>query len=91
MRRPGRTAAHFGPCVARDAETARSLAEWAVSSSHVGESFWDLFGEHHAAKQLAHSLGFTPARRLLRMSYQGRELAHQDPSLVWALSGFEWG
>ncbi len=91
MRRPGRAASHFGPCVARDAETARSLAEWAVSSVDRSEFFWDLFGEHYAAKQLAHSLGFTPARRLLRMSYQGRELAQQDPSLVWALSGFEWG
>lgn len=91
MRRPGRTASQFGPCIARDAETARSLAEWAVSSADRSEMFWDLFGEHYAAKQLAHSLGFTPARRLVRMSYQGRELAQQDPSLVWALSGFEWG
>lgn len=91
MRRPGRTASHFGPCVARDVETARSLAEWAVSTASGGEFFWDLFGDHHAAKQLAHSFGFTPARRLLRMSCRGRELAQQDPSLVWALSGFEWG
>lgn len=92
MRRPGRTASQFGPCVARDAETAQSLAEWAVAMPDGGGQpvFWDLFAGHHDAKRIAHQLEFTPARRLLRMSYKGRDVA-QDPALVWALSGFEWG
>ncbi len=87
MHRPGRTAAHFGPCVASDMETARSLALRAVQ----GDTFWDLFAGHPRAIELAHSLRFTPARKLLRMSYKGRQLASQNPELVYALAGFEWG
>jgi GNAT superfamily N-acetyltransferase len=88
MYRPGFEAGHFGPCVARDGATARRLVSRAVS----GPSYWDLFSAHHAAKGLAHEAGFAPSRRLLRMSYQGRDVeSGQDPELVYALSGFEWG
>ncbi len=86
-RRGGRTASHFGPCVARDLDSATPLAAWGASR---GPAFWDLFPGHPQAVQLAHSLGFTPARKLLRMSYRGRDV-DQDPSLVYALAGFEWG
>jgi len=88
MYRPGFEAGHFGPCVARNWATARRL----VSRGVLGPCYWDLFSAHHAAKGLAHEAGFAPSRRLLRMSYQGRDVeSGQNPELVYALSGFEWG
>jgi hypothetical protein len=86
-RRGGRTAAQFGPCVATEAATARELALW---GSAQGPTFWDLFPGNFRAVEMAHQLGFTPARKLLRMSYQGVDI-EQDPAMVYALAGFEWG
>lgn len=86
-RREGRECAHFGPCVAPDIDSARSLAAWGATQE---PSFWDLFPGNPQAVQLAHSFGFTPARKLLRMSYQRRDV-DQNPALVYALAGFEWG
>ena len=88
MVRPGRTHAQFGPCVARSQGTAEGLATWAIQGH--GELFWDLFEQQHAAKDVAHRCGFTPARKLLRMSYRGIEI-EEEPANVYGLAGFEWG
>jgi GNAT superfamily N-acetyltransferase len=87
--RPGRVAAFFGPCVARDGESAAQLADWFLSR-HGGETcFWDLFPGNGAARRLAVERGFQPARKLLRMA--------RGPSPAWrmeeqfALAGFELG
>ena len=84
---PGRLAKQFGPCVATTPEAAARLANFGTA---YGPTFWDLFPGNPQAVQLAHSFGFTPARKLLRMSYQGRDL-DQDPEKIYALAGFEWG
>ena len=85
--RGGRLAKQFGPCVATTPEAAARLANFGTA---YGPTFWDLFPGNPQAVQLAHSFGFTPARKLLRMSYQGRDL-DQDPEKIYALAGFEWG
>ena len=85
--RGGRTARQFGPCVATTPEAAARIA--AFGTAH-GTTFWDLFPGNAQAVRLAHSFGFTPSRKLLRMSYQGRDL-DQDPEKIYALAGFEWG
>ena len=46
--------------------------------------FWDLFPGNWQAQQLAHATRFVPARKLLRMSYQGRDL-DQNPALAVAI------
>ena len=83
-----RRPSHFGPCIARTPESAALLAQWGTASR--GPAFWDLFPGNWQAQQLAHATRFVPARKLLRMSYQGRDL-DQNPALVYALAGFEWG
>lgn len=90
IHRPGRQAAQLGPCVAQSPELAESLAHWAVANCPQTPIFLDLFETHAAARNLAHSLRFAPARRLLRMSLAGKNIP-QDPSLVYAMSGFEFG
>jgi GNAT superfamily N-acetyltransferase len=85
--REGRNARQFGPCVATTVEAATRLAGFGTA---YGQTFWDLFPGNPQAVQLAHSFGFTPARKLLRMSYKGLDV-DQDPSKVYALAGFEWG
>jgi GNAT superfamily N-acetyltransferase len=85
--RRGKAANQFGPCVSKDPEAAKRLASWGSSQGPV---FWDLFPGNSKALEVAHASGFTPSRKLLRMSYMGRDLG-QDPSLVYALGGFEWG
>ncbi|BDC51262.1 acetyltransferase [Bryobacterales bacterium F-183] len=90
MHRPGRQSAQFGPCVSETEESARLLAGWATARNSSNPLIWDLFESHPKARQLAHELRFTPARRLLRMSLGGKNVA-EDPSLIYALTGFEWG
>jgi len=85
--RGGRTARQFGPCVSTTPEAAARLAAFGTAS---GPTLWDLFPGNAQAVRLAHSFGFTPSRKLLRMSYQNRHL-EQDPEKIYALAGFEWG
>lgn len=92
MSRPGRLARFFGPCVARDDETARRLAG-AFLARHAGETAaWDLCDEHEAAVRVAREMGFAPVRRLTRMyrgDAAGTALAGGD--MIYGLAGFEFG
>lgn len=90
MHRPGRQAAQFGPCVSESPECARLLAAWAAAQYPQTPMFWDLFESHSVAREIAHGLRFVPARRLLRMTLAGKNIT-QDPSLIYAMSGFEFG
>lgn len=90
MHRAGRQAAQFGPCVCESHESAEMLAAWAAAQHPQTPVFWDLFEGHGGARQLAHSLRYAPSRRLLRMTLGGKNIP-QDPSLIYAMSGFEFG
>jgi GNAT superfamily N-acetyltransferase len=90
--RPGRTARHLGPCVARDADAARSILTHAVALHQQTPILWDIFDENERACALARSLGFEPVRHLIRM-YRGPQSAaargwHPD---IYALAAFEYG
>lgn len=94
MGRPGSKAAYFGPCVARDADSARQLLQWHIARHPGQKVFWDVLETNPAARELAAEFGFTPLRRLIRMVRPGRPdarpLPHED-RLVFAIAGFEYG
>lgn len=88
MRRNGVRAAYLGPCVARAPETAEQLIRAALGQ-HSGPWFWDLMPENAEAVRLAARLGFTVARKLVRM-YRGEPLRAKE-SWIYALAGLEFG
>jgi len=93
MGRPGANAAYFGPCVARDAGSARQLLRWFLSR-HTGDVYWDILPQNREAVRLAEEHGFRPLRKLVRMARPGRHGARpfrHDDSLVYAIAGFEYG
>jgi GNAT superfamily N-acetyltransferase len=75
----------FGPCVSDSPEAAEHLARWYLARHADEELLWDLFPENN----LAQSMGFSLSRRLTRMT-RGRTLK-DDPSLIYAGAGFEFG
>jgi len=93
MARAGSRAAYIGPCVARDAATARALIGTLLVSMAEAPVYWDLF-PGHPAESLARSFGFAPARQLTRMTrvlQPGRARIQPDNNLVFAIAGFEFG
>jgi GNAT superfamily N-acetyltransferase len=89
--RPGTNAAYFGPCVSLAPDAARQLAEWFVGH-HPGESvFWDLFPHHEEAVTVATGLGFSPVRRLTRMSLNATPGSGSPDPRIYAIAGFEYG
>lgn len=84
--RPGRVASCIGPVTARTPEVAR---ETILHSGVSGPCFWDVPCANPAALELAESLGFQPARRLMRMR-RGPAVTER-PEYVFALAGFEYG
>ncbi|MCP5110551.1 MAG: GNAT family N-acetyltransferase, partial [bacterium] len=94
MGRPGVSAASFGPCVARSAESARALLEWFLAA-HTGQRvFWDILPDNREAVGLAKEFGFEPVRKLIRMVRPGVDPGKpfaRDNSLVYATAGFEYG
>lgn len=90
--RPGRTARHLGPCIAKDRESAAMLFRYAVGQHQSVPMLWDLFDDNPSACEIARELGFEPVRRLTRM-YRGPDSTaargwHGD---IYALSAFEYG
>jgi GNAT superfamily N-acetyltransferase len=67
MARPGRKAWQFGPCVARDAETAEELLRAFLAAHGDDASLFDICDENEAAVRLARAAGYEPIRRLVRM------------------------
>lgn len=86
--RPGRVTAHLGPCVSEDPEQARRLIEECVKDTRCTWS-WDLFPRNKHVVALAHDLGFSPKRHLVRMA-RGKEL-HEKTNSIYAIAGFELG
>jgi GNAT superfamily N-acetyltransferase len=90
--RPGRHAWHFGPCVARDPQTAAALLAAFLSRHGSEASMLDLCGDHPHAAALAAQHGYQPIRQLMRM-YRG---PHSHASLasgknIYCLGAFEYG
>jgi hypothetical protein len=88
VQRPGTRARYFGPFVSRDPTEAEQTIRQIIASREE-PWFWDLFPAHAHAPRIAAELGFSPVRRLMRMS-RGRSLKTND-SLVYAIGGFEAG
>ena len=86
--RPGRRTAYLGPCVAENANVARSLIEHCLQGTTAAIS-WDLLKQNPEAEAIAKDLGFTPQRYLTRM-VRGQDLRGREES-VYALGGFEFG
>ncbi len=88
--RPGSEALYFGPCVAESATDAEGMFRH-FADRHPSETiYWDLLPENAQAVRLAEMHGFTPLRRLHRMSYKGVRV-NCDNSKVFAIAGFEYG
>lgn len=67
MLRPGRTAWHLGPVIARDPDAAERLVQ-TLLTPRPGPVMWDMPGDHPSAAGLANRLGFQPIRTLYRMT-----------------------
>lgn len=89
MVRSGRVSSYIGPCVAESAGEAARIIGALIDEQPEASYFWDLFPGHAQAASLAGSLGFQPARRLLRMSL-GEDLRGAEDH-IYAIAGFELG
>jgi GNAT superfamily N-acetyltransferase len=89
MIRPGRVASYLGPVVATSPVAARELVSRLLMSVH-GTIFWDLPDPNLPARELASSLGFTPARHLTRM-WMGQHPRSDAPHLQYGLTDFATG
>jgi GNAT superfamily N-acetyltransferase len=80
---------YLGPCVATEPQAARVVIEQTLRSSTPSGWCWDLLSSNKMAVELAGELGFTPQRRLERMSL-GKRFDKND-QMVYAIAGFELG
>jgi len=90
LARPGSNAHFIGPCIAETPEHASSLIRSALAQRAGSDFFWDLLPENRQVVGLATSLGFEPARRLVRMARPRGAPQLGEPALVWATAGFEY-
>jgi GNAT superfamily N-acetyltransferase len=93
LSRPGSKARFLGPCVAKEARLARGMI-LALLRRHRGETvYWDLLPANAPARELAESLGFRCARKLVRMSrpLSARQGTPQRIDWQFATAGFEYG
>jgi len=88
--RTGFHASFVGPVVATRPQAARSVVESLLADLPEGNIFWDILPDNTAAAQLAESLGFAVARRLMRM-YLGRRAHPGETNMVYGAAGFEVG
>jgi ribosomal protein S18 acetylase RimI-like enzyme len=86
--RPGVSAGYIGPCVADDAESARTLIAQCAGGDGA-RWFWDLLPANEGATALAAGFGFRVERKLMRM-LRGREIRGNDAK-IYALAGLEFG
>lgn len=89
MARPGSKACYFGPCVTRMADSAERLLRWFLVRHPQERVYWDILTANRDATRLANQYGFSPIRQLTRM-FRGPAIP-DDPSLVFAIAGFEYG
>ncbi|MDX1983390.1 MAG: GNAT family N-acetyltransferase [Bryobacteraceae bacterium] len=90
LTRPGRTATHFGPCVAQTRDGAREALMGALRKHGSRDMIWDLADEHDDAVRLAMESGFVRTRKLIRMRRGGKAAGAWSPK-IYALAGFEYG
>jgi GNAT superfamily N-acetyltransferase len=93
MGRPGANATYFGPCVAANSNTARTLLEWFLARHSNEPVCWDVLPANQEAIRLAQQFGFERSRQLSRMAKQGAasDGATGDACYVFAIGGFELG
>jgi GNAT superfamily N-acetyltransferase len=89
LSRAGRAAAHVGPVVARETETALALLEDALDAI-TGPVLIDVPDRETAFADLLRRRGFEPERPYVRMAL-GRETGFGDEALVRAIAGPELG
>jgi hypothetical protein len=93
LSRPGSKARFLGPCVAKEPQVAQGMIA-ALLRRHQGETvYWDLLPANAYARELAESLGFRCARKLVRMS-RPRSARQETPQRIewqFATAGFEYG
>ncbi len=92
--RPGARAAYFGPCASATLEGAMARLCPFLDQNKGKPVYWDLFPDNRNAAGLAAEFGFKPVRRLTRMVRPGIEnpkTLASDPSLIYAIAGFEYG
>lgn len=88
--RPGRTAVHFGPCVAETNYDAKEILSAALNRHGREDMIWDLADENEGAVRLAMEAGFSRIRKLTRMRRGGDAALAFSPK-IYALAGFELG
>ena len=89
LSRPGRTATHVGPVVARETDTALGLLESGLAAIS-GLVVIDVPDRETEITGLLASRGFRPERPYMRMALD-RETGFGDPALVRAVAGPELG
>jgi GNAT superfamily N-acetyltransferase len=89
LTRAGRRASYLGPWLGRSARSARQLLELGLRTPSANGWYWDILPANQDAIALATEFGFTPQRRLLRMS-RGEPLRGKEES-IYAIAGFEFG
>lgn len=89
LSRPGRTATHVGPVVARETGTALALLESGLAAIS-GPVVIDVPDREAEVTELLSNLGFRPERPFTRMALD-RETGFGDPALVRAVAGPELG
>ena len=89
LTRAGRNASYLGPCVVKDAHSARELLELGLRVPSVDGWYWDILPANRDATALAKEFGFAPQRRLVRMS-RGEPLRGRE-EFIYAIAGFEFG
>lgn len=87
--RAGTRFRYLGPCVATEPQAARVVIEQTLRASTPSGWYWDLLNTNKMAIELAGELGFTPQRRLERMSLCKR--LDKNDQMVYAIAGFELG
>jgi len=88
--RKGFHASFLGPVVATDSVAARAVVETLLARLAEGEVYWDILTDNVASTELAELLGFTVARKLVRM-YLGDRVNPGNVNLVYGAAGFELG
>ena len=89
LTRPGRTATHIGPVVAREARTALDLLRAAIAAI-PGPIVIDVPDREAEVTQLLSRRGFEQERPYTRMAL-GREVGFGNPALIRAVAGPELG
>jgi ribosomal protein S18 acetylase RimI-like enzyme len=87
--RAGSRSRYFGPCVAADQQTARTVIDQTLRASPESTWYWDILATNEKTVALAQEFGFVRQRRLQRMVFGGRLVTNDQ--LVYAIAGFELG